>query len=54
MNLENIMLSEVRQRQQYMIELICGISKLIQMNLYAKQKQTQRKQTYSYQKGEGR
>ena len=36
-----------------MISLICGIQKMIQMNLFTKQKQTHRhrKQTYGYQRG---
>ena len=38
-----------------MISLICGIKKMIQMNLFIKQKQTHRlqKQTYGYQRGKG-
>ena len=38
-----------------MISLICGIYKMIQMNLLSKQKQTHRfqKQTYGYQRGNG-
>ena len=36
----------------HMISLICGIFKMIQMNLFTKQKQTHRlrKQTYGYQR----
>ena len=32
-DLENIMLSEIEKDKHYMISLICGISKIIQMNL---------------------
>ena len=51
--LEIIILSEVSQRK-INISLICGIEKMIQMNLFTKQKQTHRirKQT-SYQRGRG-
>jgi len=40
----------------YMTLLLCGIYKIIQVNLDTKQKQTHRhgKQTYGYQRGEGR
>ena len=41
MNLEIIMLSEISQTQKdkyCMISLICGILKVIQKNVYAKQK----------------
>ena len=41
MDLENIILSEVSQAEKdkyYMLSLIHGISKIIQMNLYTKQK----------------
>ena len=39
-------------KDKYMISLICGIQKVIQMNLFTKQKQTHRyrKQTYGYQR----
>ena len=39
-----------------MISLICRIQKMIQMNLFTKQKQTHglQKQTYGYQKGKAR
>ena len=39
--------------ESYMVSLIGGIQKIIQMSLYSKQKQTHRhrKQTYSYQRG---
>ena len=52
--LENIMLSEISQtgKDKYCaISLICGFQKIIQMNVYAKQKQTHRyrKQSYLYQ-----
>ena len=58
MDLEIIILSEVSQTEKdryHMISLICGIlKKMIQMNLFTKQKQTHclRKRTYGYQ-GEG-
>ena len=56
MDLEIIILSEVSQTEKdryHMISLICGIlKKMIQMNLFTKQKQTHRlrKQTYDYQR----
>ena len=58
MDLENIILGEVSQTEKdkyYMIPLICGIQKIIQISLYTKQKQTHRhrKQTYGYQRGKG-
>ena len=39
----------------HMISLICRLQKMIQMNLFTKQKQTHRcrKQTYGYQRGKG-
>ena len=37
-NLEIIILSEVSQKDKYMISLICGILNIIQMNLFTKQK----------------
>ena len=43
MDLETITLSEVSQTEQdshHMISLICGIKKMIQMNLFTKQKNT--------------
>ena len=50
--LEIIILSEVSQRKTN-ISLICGFEKMIQMNLFTKQKQTHRirKQIYGYQRG---
>ena len=54
-----IILSEGSQteKDKYMISLICGIWKMIQMNLFTKQKQTHRlrKQTYGTkgERGEG-
>ena len=53
MQLKIIILSEGSQRKTN-ISLICGIKKMIQMNLFTKQKQTHiiRKQT-SYQRGRG-
>ena len=50
MDLENIILSEVSQAEKdkyYMLSLIHGISKIIQMNLCAKQKQTHRPRKHS-------
>ena len=41
MDLEMIMLSEIVQNENnkyHMISLVCGIKKMIQMNLFAKQK----------------
>ena len=51
MDLEIIILSEVGQTEKdkyYMISLLCGIRKIVKMNLFTKQKQTHRhrKQTY--------
>ena len=54
-DLEGIMLSEINQRQiLYDITYIWNL-KIIQMNLYTKQKQTHRhrKQTHGYQRVEG-
>ena len=54
MDLEIIILSEGKQRQiLYDITYMQNLKKLIQMNLFAKQKQTHRhrKQTYGYQRG---
>ena len=56
MDLEIIILSEVHLTEKdkyHMISLICGIQKLIQMNLFTKLKHTHRlrKQTYGYQRG---
>ena len=54
MDLEIIILSEVSQRQiSYDITYMWNLEKMVQMNLFTKQKQThrQRKQTYGYQKG---
>ena len=48
MDLEIIVISEVSQTEKdkyYMISLICGILKIIQMNLFTKQKQTHRQKT---------
>ena len=55
MDLEIIILSEVSQSEKdkyNTISFTCRISKIIQMNLYIKQKQTHRhrKQIYGYQK----
>ena len=60
MDLKTIILSEISQTEKdkyYIIWLVCGIFlKMMQMNLYTKQKQTHRysKQTYGYQRGKGR
>ena len=56
MDLEMIVLSEIRQTEKdkyHMISLICGIQKIVQVNLLIKEKQTHkhRKQTYGYQRG---
>ena len=56
MDLEIIILSEVSQTEKdkyYIILLLCGILKMIQMNLSTKEKQTHRlrKQIYGYQRG---
>ena len=56
MDFEIIVLSEASKDKYHMILLTCVIrKKLIQLNLYTKQKQSHRhrKQTYSYQKGMG-
>ena len=58
MNLEIIILREVSQREKdkyYIISLICGTRKMVQINLFTKPKQTHRhkKQTYGYQRGKG-
>ena len=62
MDPENIILSEMSRAEKdryYKIWLICGIQKIIQINVCEKQKPTHwyRKQTYGYQreerKGEG-
>ena len=50
--------SEVNRTERdtfYMISHICGILKIIEMNLFKKQKQihTHRRQTYVYQSGRG-
>ena len=56
MDLEIIILSEVSQTEKdkyYIILLLCGILKMIKMNLSTKEKQTHRlrKQIYGYQRG---
>ena len=53
------MLSKISQTEKdkyCRISLICGISKIIQMNVYAKQKQIHRQRTQAsgYQRGKGR
>ena len=57
MQLEIIILSEVSQTEKrqisYDITYVWNLKKMIQMNLFTKQKQTHRlrKQSYSYQRG---
>ena len=54
MDLEIVILSDVRQRQiSYDIAYMWTLKKMIQINLFTKQKQTHRlrKQTYGYQRG---
>ena len=58
MDLEIVILSEVSQTEKdkyNMISLICGILKIVQKDLFTKEKQTHRhrKQTYGYQRGKG-
>ena len=59
MDLENIILSEVSQTEKdkyYMISLICRIRKIIQVNLFKKQKQTHRHRklwSFKYQERHG-
>ena len=56
MDLENILLSEIRERQiLHDITYTWNLKKIKQMNLYTEQKQTHRhrKQTNGYQRGEG-
>ena len=48
MDLEAITLSEISQKEKdkyYMISFICGIQKIIQMNLFTKQKDSQIQKT---------
>ena len=58
MDLVGIMLSEIRQRKTNITRHHSYVEskKMIQMNLFTKQKQTNRyrKQTYGYQRGKGR
>ena len=54
MDLEIIISSEVRQKEKYCdITYIWNLKKMIQINLFTKQKQTHRhrKKTYCYQRG---
>jgi len=52
---EIIILSEVREKEKYwVISLICGIYKIIQMNLYTKQKHRIQIYVYRRRKAEGR
>ena len=55
MNLEIVILSEIKQTEKdkyHMVLLACGILKMIQINLFKKQKETHRqgRQTYGYQR----
>jgi len=57
-DLETVLQSEVNQKERnryHVVSLVCGSTKMIQMNLFAKQKQSHRcrKQTYDYQGGSG-
>ena len=58
MDLEIVILSEVSQteKDKYHIILYVESKKMVQMNLFTKQKQSHkcRKQTYGYQRGKGR
>ena len=54
MDVEIIMLSEIRQRQIQYISYMCILKKIIQMKLFTKQNHRQRKLIYSYQRGKGR
>ena len=52
MYLEIIILNPTEKDKYHMTSLICGILKLIQMNLFIKQKQTQTLNTnFGYQRG---
>ena len=55
MDLEIIILNEVNQRRKisHDITYMWNLKKMIQMNLFTRQKQTHRhrKQTYNYQRG---
>ena len=56
MDLEIIILSQTRERQvSYDITYMWNLKKMVQMNLFTKQKQSHRyrKQTYGYQGGNG-
>ena len=55
MDLEIIVLGEVRKRQTLYDITYVWTLKIMQMNLYTKQKQTHRhrKQNYGYQRGKG-
>ena len=57
-DLKIVLQSEVSQKERkryYVVSLVCGSTNMIQMNLFAKQKQSHRcgKQTYGYQVGKG-
>ena len=54
-DLENIMLIEISQTKANTIDCLYVESKIIQMNIYTKQKQIykHRKQTYGYQRWKG-
>ena len=53
MDLESIILNEMLNKDKYHDSFLCGIKKMVQMNLFTKKKRTQRlwKQTYNYQRG---
>ena len=55
MDLEIIILSEINQTEKDKYHMVWNLKKMIQMNLFTKQKQTHRlrKETYGYQKGKG-
>ena len=58
MDLETVILSEVRQTERYIsydITYMWNLKKMVQMNLFTKQKQSQRcrKQFYGYQERSG-
>ena len=53
MDLEIIILSEINQTEKDKYHMVWNLKKMIQMNLFTKQKQTHRlrKQSYGYQRG---
>ena len=57
-DLKIVLQSEVSQKERnryHVVSRVCGSTNMIQMNLFAKQKQSHRcgKQTYDYQGGSG-